>query len=137
MMCFFHRMARTKVAVRKKGSHSESNMLKALKLHRSGLSIRKAAKACDLKYPTFRRYVKNHLNVPTDDLNTKRLIPHYENRAVFKPEHEKELYSYLIDCSQRFYGLDVKSFRKIANQMAKLNKVSIPDSWERDQMAGK
>lgn len=40
-------MSRKKVLVRKRGGHSAANMHKALQLHRSGESIRKAAKMYD------------------------------------------------------------------------------------------
>lgn len=41
---FLFKMARTKATKRKKGDHSASNMLQAIKLNRQGMSVRKAAK---------------------------------------------------------------------------------------------
>lgn len=64
-------------------------MLKALQLHRSGESIRKAAKTYDIAYPTFRRYVAQNLHVNVEDLAEKRLLPNYENHLVFTSEQEE------------------------------------------------
>uniref|UniRef100_A0A2H1VRL1 SFRICE_011313 n=1 Tax=Spodoptera frugiperda TaxID=7108 RepID=A0A2H1VRL1_SPOFR len=130
-------MARNKVLVRKRGGHSADNMLKALKLHRSGESIRNAAKICNISYPTLRRYVAQHSGVNLEDLVEKKLVPNYENHLVFTPEQENVFKDYIKECALKFYGLTTKDCRKVAYQMAKINNVTIPDCWERDQMAGR
>ncbi|KAJ8732554.1 hypothetical protein PYW07_015153 [Mythimna separata] len=130
-------MARNKLVVRKRGGHSTNNMLMALKLHRSGESIRKVAKTYNIAYPTLRRYVALNLDVYTEDLAEKRLVPNYENRLVFTAEQEEIYKEYIKECALKFYGLTTKDCRKVAYQMARVNNVTVPDSWARDKMAGK
>lgn len=130
-------MARNKVTIRKRGGHSAANMLEALKLHRSGESIRKSAKTYNIAYPTLRRYVAQNLDVKTEDLAEKRLVPNYENHLIFTAEQEDIYKEYIKECALKFYGLTTKDCRKVAYQMAKVNNVTIPDSWEREKMAGK
>lgn len=77
-------MARNKVIIRKRGGHSAADMLKALKLHRSGESIRKAAKIYNIAYPTLRRYVAQNLDVNTEDLAEKRLVPNHESFNFYR-----------------------------------------------------
>lgn len=130
-------MARKKVLVRKRGGHSATNMLKALRLHRSGESIRKAAKTYNIAYPTLRRYVAKNLHVNVEDLAEKRLLPKYENHLVFTIEQEEIYKEYIKECALKFYGLTPRDCRKVAYQMAKVNNLTIPESWKRDEMARK
>lgn len=113
---------------KKRGGHSADNMLKALKLHRSGESIRNAAKICNISYPTLRRYVAQYSGVNLEDLVEKKLLPNYENHLVFTPEQENIFKDYIKECALKFYGLTTKDCRKVAYQMAKINNVTIPDS---------
>lgn len=130
-------MPRVKVLVRKKGNQSAETMLKALKLHRTGVSIRKVAKELQIAYPTLRRYVARNLHVPICNLMDERLTPNYENRSIFTQTQEVELKKYILDCASKFYGLTVNDCRKVAYQMAKINGISVPDCWEKEQIAGK
>lgn len=51
-------------------------MLKAIRLHREGISLRKAAKQCDVSsYPTLFRYVKKHKNDSDISLEDQKLTP--------------------------------------------------------------
>lgn len=68
-------MTRKKKDERKKGNHSSKNMLKAIRLHREGISLRKAAKQCDVSYPTLFRYVKKHKNDSDISLEDQKLTP--------------------------------------------------------------
>lgn len=45
---------------RKKGSHSGEAIQKSIEKHLSGLSIRKAAKDCNLPYRTLRKYISKY-----------------------------------------------------------------------------
>lgn len=123
------RLAREK---RRKGKHTAPDMRKALELIQNGCSIRKAAKDCDLPYPTLRRYALKFKNDPNCSLTSI-----YETRVIFTPDQEHSLKEYIIDCSLKFYGLSAKEVRRIAYQMGKLNNIPIPSAWETNKMAGK
>ncbi|KAJ2937102.1 hypothetical protein O0L34_g19464 [Tuta absoluta] len=117
---------------RKKGAHTAADMKQAIDHHLRGFSIRKSAKEYNIPYPTLRRYVIKYLK---DD--TCSLVPNYEVNSVFTPEQENELKEYAIECAQKFYGLSSKEFRKVAFQMAKINNIKMPSTWETNKMAGK
>lgn len=117
---------------RKIGSHSEDDVRTAIQLFLNGYSIRKAAKEVNLPYPTLRRYVHKYKNNPNC-----RLTPNYEVNMVFSKEQEGILKSYLVDCASKFYGVSSKECRRIAYQMAKINNIKMPTSWEASKMAGK
>lgn len=129
---FTYRMGRVKKEERKIGNHSEKTMLRAILLVRNGETIRKAAKECKLPYPTLRRYVRKY----EKDENTN-LVPNYEVNSIFTSSQEKELKEYIIDCSNKFYGLTAKDTRRLAYQMAIMNDIKVPPSWEERKMAGK
>lgn len=125
-------MGRIKIAQRKIGGHTKEEMLQAIMLVKNGQSIRKAAIECGLPYPTVRRYVEKF---KSDE--TTNLVPNYEVNAVFTHNQEIELKEYLIDCSLKFYGLTAKDTRRLAYQMAFINKIKVPSSWEEKHIAGK
>ncbi|KAL0879260.1 hypothetical protein ABMA27_003040 [Loxostege sticticalis] len=133
-------MGRTKVAHRKKGrgkgSHAARNMLRALRLHRQGWSLRKAAKECQVSFQTLHRYVKKNDNVNTAELGAQRLTPNYDVNRVFQTEQEEALKEYIKECALKLYGLSTKDVRRIAYQMAIVNNIKIPDSWRLEKMAG-
>lgn len=129
-------MGRTKVAKRKKGAHTSENMLQAIMLHRNGMSIRKAAKECEIFYPTLQRYVKKYASVRTDQLQHERLTPNYDVNRIFSTSQEKELKEYIKECALKFYGLSTKDVRRVAYQMAKINNINVPELWKKDEMAG-
>ncbi|KAJ8706881.1 hypothetical protein PYW07_012959 [Mythimna separata] len=123
---------RIKTAQRKVGGHTKEEMLQAIMLVKNGQSIRKAAKECGIPYPTVRRYVEKF---KSDE--TTKLVPNYKVNAVFTHNQEIELKEYLRDCSRKFYGLTAKDTRRLAYQMALINKIKVPSSWEEKQIAGK
>lgn len=53
--------------------YSDEPMLKALRLHRSGESIRNAAKMYDIAYPTLRRYAAENLHDNVEELAEKKM----------------------------------------------------------------
>lgn len=107
-------------------------MKSALMMVENGHSIRKAAKQYQISYPTLRRYVRNKL-LHGENIS---LTPRYDINKVFSQKHEQILLEYYKDCALKFYGLTVKECRKVAYEMAKMNVIKMPSSWERDQMAG-
>lgn len=125
-------MPRPKIKERKIGKHKREEMQAALKMVDNGTSIRKTAKNCNIPYPTLRRYVKNKRELG-DNIS---LVPRYDVNKVFTEEHEQLLLKYYKDCALIFYGLNVKECRKVAYEMAKVNDIKVPSSWERDSLAG-
>lgn len=124
-------MARTKCTNRKKGNHLAENMLKAIKLKRQGMSLRKAAKECDVHYPTLFRYYKKNENISDTELTNQRLTPHYDIS-----EQETNLKEYVVDCATKFYGLSSKDVHSVAYQMAQINNIKYPESWNIEKLAG-
>lgn len=102
-------MGRTKQLERKKGGHSADAMKKAIELVEGGMSIRKASKECQLRYPTVRFCVKR---TKENIGQTIRLTPnYYEVNKVFTTDEEKELVKYIEHCADSFYGLTTKYCR--------------------------
>ena len=114
-----------------KAKTSSKNMKDALHLIQKGKSIREPAITSKIPYPTLRRYWKNFLL----DENT-RLTPNYYVKRIFTDKQELELKEYILTCSRMFYGLPIKECRCIAFEMATINKISIPQRWHKDSMAG-
>ena len=106
-------------------------MKDALHLIQKVKSIRETAITSKIPYPTLRRYWKNFLL----DENTS-LTPNYYAKRIFTDKQELELKGYILTCSRMFYGLPIKERRCIAFEMATINKISIPQRWHKDSMAG-
>lgn len=121
------------MAARKIGATSQVEMKKAVDLHiKNGVSIRKASRDCKIPYPTLRRYVKKYLQD-----SSAVLEPNYAVNKVFTSEQEDALHEYIVDCSNKFYGLSTKDCRRLAYEMAEINKISMPSTWVTNKMAGK
>ncbi|CAG5053200.1 unnamed protein product [Parnassius apollo] len=98
----------------------------------NGSSIRTALKTSKIPNPTLRRYVRKKRE-HGDNIS---LEPKYDINKVYTGEHEEILLKYYKDCALMFYGLAIKECRKVAYEMAKVNSIKIPSSWERDKMSG-
>lgn len=59
-----------------------------------------------------------------------------ERGQVFTTQMEKDLASQITALADRFYGVSVKKCRQMAYQMACVNKVLVPKSWQKNEMAG-
>lgn len=127
-------MGRTKLdrSARKKGSHLPEDMKAAVNLHLSGMSLRKAAKNSKIPYPTLRRYVMKYLKD-----QCAAMEPNYSVNKIFSEVQETSLKEYIVDCANKFYGLSTKECRRLALQMAEINKLEYPTSWKENGMAGK
>lgn len=55
------------------------------------MSIRKAAKQCEIAYSISRRFETKNLNIPTENFAEARQKPNYENHLVPRREQEAEL----------------------------------------------
>lgn len=117
---------------RKKGKHSKGHLQKAIELHLAGESLRKSAKDYNIPYPTLRRYVIKYLKNTSINLEAN-----YSLQKVFSEEQELSLKQYILDCADKFYGLTTKQCRQLAYEMAKVNNVKVPTSWQKENIAGK
>ncbi|KAK9736420.1 Transposase IS4 [Popillia japonica] len=70
------------------------------------------------------RYVKKRKDNECD--TNLKYVPHYNVRQVFTLEQENKLKEYLLTCSKMFYGLPVTECKKVAYEMAVINKVKYP-----------
>lgn len=122
-----------------KGTFSEDSMKQAVEAVLKGdingrkVSLREAALQYHVKYQTLFRYVKKSRENPNVPI---RMTPNYQCRLVFSQEQETSLKAYMITCSKMCYGKSTKDFRELAYEMAKINKIKTPDSWEDKKRAG-
>ncbi|XP_052749770.1 uncharacterized protein LOC128200420 [Galleria mellonella] len=58
-------------------------------------------------------------------------------RKIFTADQEKSLSDYLLMVAQMFYGLGPKDVRRLAYDCAIKFAITVPDSWQKNKMAGK
>ena len=58
-------------------------------------------------------------------------------KRIFPLQVENDLAQHIKELSDRFHGLSVTKFRAIAYEYAKSNCIPIPESWDREEKAGK
>lgn len=128
-------MPKKRPICRKIGNHTKEIMKDALLEIASGKKIRAVAKEKNIPFSTLQRYAAKAKAASTriDDM---RLVPHYDINKVFTEEQEQALTEYYNNCALMFYGLTTKDCRKVAYEMAIINKIKIPNSWVTNQMAG-
>lgn len=80
-------------------------MRKAVQLVEEGKSLRFAASATGVKYPTLFRYVRKKRNAADANI---RMRPNYECRRIFSLEQERSLVDYILKSSKMFYGLSTE-----------------------------
>ena len=106
-------------------------MLQAVMLVTSGTSVRKAAAEKGVSKSALCRYVrKYHCNPEAV------LTPNYTHSQVFSTEQEHTFAEYLETCSRMFHGLTPKHVRKLAYEMACINKRNVPQKWVEETSAG-
>ena len=111
-------------------------MREAVALAESGLSIRKAAEMRNVHFVTLSRYVKKKQANSEQNGAEVMYRPNYNVRQVFNSDQEAKLTDYLINCARMYYGLPVIECRKLALEMAVINKIPHPQSWDHHKMAG-
>lgn len=130
----FYRMPKKRPLCRKIGNHTKENMKDALLEIASGKKIRVVAKEKNIPFSTLQRYAAK-AKVSTS-IENMQLVPHYDINKVFTDEQEQALTEYYNNCALMFYGLTTKDCRKVAYEMAVINKLKMPQSWIANQMAG-
>lgn len=122
------------------GLTTEGDMkLAVMDVLNGGLSAKAAAIRYNIPRTTLRRYLqkcRDH-NINLEEPVFPRMCPNYKVRKIFTEEEEAELVKYLIQCSKLHHGLPPSAAKKLAYDMAKANDKTIPESWNRDQCAGK
>ena len=98
------------------------------------LSIRGVARSMGISKSVLARYVKLYRD--SDDGTSLRMTPNYGHGTVFTLKQENELAEYCTRSSQMFFGLTPKRLRIFAYEMAKVNNIPVPQTWESTGMAG-
>lgn len=114
---------------------SEEAMAQALSsVLNDNMSIRKSAQLHGVTKSRLYDYVKKTKVEGADNI---KLVPTFRVRQVFSEEMEKSLSSYLIKCSNMFYGMQPKQVRKLAFEFAMQNKLKVPSTWTDRKIAGR
>lgn len=116
----------------KRKAFSEDEMLTAVELVNSGLSIRLAAKSCGLSNETVGRYFRKQRGLST----AIRMVPNFGHKLIFNKDQEDSLMDYLIACAKQYYGLPLSELLKLAYEMAIVNNIKVPENWHKLKMAG-
>jgi hypothetical protein len=94
-------------------------------------SIRKASEFFGLCHVSLYRYIKKKKN------NQSPKVGYIKSRQVFTGEEECKMSSYILKCSEIYFGLLPLEIRKLAYQCAvQLSAKNIPDSWHQNNSAG-
>lgn len=129
-------MVRNRQRKSSKGLFLEDDMKAAVEMVMNGSSVRRAAELKNVSYVTLSRYVKKRKECDEDGKENMKYAPNYTVRRVFTLEQEETLKNYLIMCSKIFYGLPVEDCRRVAYEMAVINKIACPISWGLKKIAG-
>lgn len=62
--------------------------------------------------------------------------PNYNCRQVLPTELELMLVKYLVSCAKMCYGVGYVECRKFAYELSIKNNLSVPDTWNKNKMAG-
>lgn len=95
-------------------------------------SARKAAAKYGVARSTLLDYLRRDRNT-----NQGFKLATYTIRQVLTSEMEKNLAEYLLQCSRMFHGLSTTITKRLAYEYAVANNVLVPESWKRNESAGK
>ncbi|KAF2905691.1 hypothetical protein ILUMI_00475 [Ignelater luminosus] len=98
------------------------------------LSIRNAAQEFGEKKSCLVYLVKTAREDGIDKVEL--LVPNFKKSAVIAAEMENSLKEYILKCSSMFYGLSPRAIRRLAYELAIVNKLQVPKSWTERKMAG-
>ena len=118
---------------KQRDSTALENALKEVK--EKGASVRVAAAMFGVPRSTLHDYVQRSRTRPAVDQTFQ--LATYSVRQVLTPSMEEELAIYLKDCSKLFHGLSTNTTKRLAYEYAIANKVSVPESWARNEAAGR
>lgn len=102
----------------------------------SGTSVRKASQIFKLPKSTIFKYVK--INNQENNMNNLSIKPLTNDvKKIFSEEEETKLYEYLKKAASLHFGLDIRTTRKLSYDYAKAIKKTIPNSWNKNEIAGR
>lgn len=104
---------------------------------KEGKSIRDAALSVKMPKSTLQRYVKQYLAVKEEKRDSFKFEPRLNTKQVFNESQEAVLKEYVLQASQMHYGLTRKQLAILAYEFAVMNQIKVPDSWVKNQQAGK
>lgn len=126
-------MPRKRLLCRKIGNHAEEDMKEALREIRSEKKIRAVVKEKKIPFSTLQRYAAK--TKTSTSIENVRLVPHYDINKVMTDEQEQALTEYYKNCDLMFYSITTKDCRKVAYEMADINKIKMSQSWVVNRMA--
>ena len=65
------------------------------------------------------------------------MTPKYDCRRIFTDEEEKQFVDYIDERNKFYYGITISEFLKVVYTTGKHNGKKMPDSWEKNERAGK
>ena len=119
------------------GPNLDDIKMAVLKVVNKEGSVRQIALAMNLKKTTLQRHVNNYKKLPDDCKEDVFCAPRYNTKQVFSAEQEMSLKNYLIASEKMYFGLTRTTFSKFAYDFAVVNSITVPDSWKKNQSAGK
>ncbi|XP_058805227.1 uncharacterized protein LOC131672183 [Phymastichus coffea] len=109
------------------------------------LSIKSTAAMYAISRTTLQRYVKK-VEEHFEDIETveddalldflRACNKHVPSNQVFSTAQENDLVTYILKCSNHYYGLSINEVRELAYQFAVKLGVDFPNSWNKDEKAG-
>jgi hypothetical protein len=102
-------------------------MKKAVEEVNDGKSIHQATEDYSIPYPTLRQYTHKYRG---DKPTGARLMPKYNNCKVFFCQTEEKLVNYLLICSKMCFGIDTRTCRCLACELAVQNNLNFRGNWK-------
>lgn len=116
-----------------RGTKSVDFMQRAAQLVlNENVSLREVCRVFELSKSSLSRFIKRVQDDPTN-LRFGYGTP----RKIFNMEQEASLTEYLLKLAQIFHGIGPKEVRRMAYDCAIKFKISMPEAWLRNKMAGK
>ena len=113
-----------------RGEISEDVYERALQEIKNGRKVATVAKEFNIRRMTLVNRLKKVESKNTGYDNVRKAA------MVFTEEMEADLAGHVKRLANMFHGLSVKKLRELAYLFAKKNDVSVPESWEKNKMAG-
>lgn len=100
------------------------------------MTIRQAADQYKVSKSALHRKITKYKSLEDEDKERFNFSREHGFKCVFTTEEETLLKQYLIEAAQMCYGLTLKSTRELAYRFAIANGKNVPQSWEKNKMAG-
>lgn len=114
---------------------SQDTLKSAAKLVKDGMSVLKAAKAKGVERMTLVRHIK--ASAKEGETNIVGYAKCAAVKQILSAEQEEQLAKHIKLLDSKFYGLSKEKSQKLAYDYASLNNLKVPESWTRDEKAGR